>query len=189
MARVVQNCYGSSTVTRRIQIFTLGGRADRNHIIGTPVFHEGLVYIAVGEDPEHGEGVGHLWCIDPTKRGDTSPELAVSLDDPDTPLPHRRLQAVIKEEGEVSHAPTQTLRQSGTIQAMMPTGMANSHSKRPCIAPVALSQSKTASSSLLTLAGSSIAWMSEDRPSALDPRHAGSQLGLSTDRRWQGLHW
>ena len=82
--------------------YTLGGRADRNHIIGTPVFHEGLVYIAVGEDPEHGEGVGHLWCIDPTKRGDTSPELAVSLDDPDTPLPHRRLQAVIKEEGEVS---------------------------------------------------------------------------------------
>jgi outer membrane protein assembly factor BamB len=82
--------------------YTLGGRADRNHIIGTPVVHEGLVYIAVGEDPEHGEGVGHLWCIDPTKRGDTSPELAVSLKAPDTPLPHRRNQAVIKEQGEVA---------------------------------------------------------------------------------------
>jgi outer membrane protein assembly factor BamB len=82
--------------------YTLGGRADRNHIIGTPVVHDGLVYIAVGEDPEHGEGVGHLWCIDPTKRGDTSPELAVSLKAPDTPLPHRRNQAVIKEQGEVA---------------------------------------------------------------------------------------
>jgi len=84
--------------------YTLGGRADRNHIIGTPVVHKGLVYIAVGEDPEHGEGVGHLWCIDPTKRGDTSPELAVSLKDPTTPLPHRRNQAVIKEQGEVARA-------------------------------------------------------------------------------------
>jgi outer membrane protein assembly factor BamB len=82
--------------------YTLGGRADRNHIIGTPVVHEGLVYVAVGEDPEHGEGVGHLWCIDPTKRGDVSSELAVSLKDPSTPLPRRREQAVIKEQGEVA---------------------------------------------------------------------------------------
>ena len=82
--------------------YTLGGRADRNHVIGTPVIHEGLVYVAVGEDPEHGEGVGHLWCIDPTKRGDVSSELAVSLSDPNTPLPHRRNQAVIKEQGEVA---------------------------------------------------------------------------------------
>ncbi len=82
--------------------YVLGGRADRNHIIGTPVIHDSLVYIAVGEDPEHGEGVGHLWCIDPTKRGDTSPEVAVSLKDPSAPLPHRRNQAVIKEQGEVA---------------------------------------------------------------------------------------
>ncbi len=82
--------------------YTLGGRADRNHIIGTPVVHDGLVYIAVGEDPEHGEGVGHLWCIDPTKRGDVSSELALSLKDPGTPLPRRREQAVIKEQGEVA---------------------------------------------------------------------------------------
>ena len=82
--------------------YVLGGRADRNHIIGTPVVWEGMVYVAVGEDPEHGEGVGHLWCIDPTKRGDTSAEIAVSLDAPTTPLPHRRNQAVIKEQGEVA---------------------------------------------------------------------------------------
>ena len=82
--------------------YVLGGRADRNHIIGTPVIHDGLVYVAVGEDPEHGEGVGHLWCIDPTKRGDVSPELAVNVADPTKSLPHRRNQAVIKEQGEVA---------------------------------------------------------------------------------------
>ena len=29
-----------------------------------------VVYIANGQDPEHGEGIGHLYAIDPTKRGD-----------------------------------------------------------------------------------------------------------------------
>ena len=42
----------------------------RNEVISTPVIHEGIVYIANGQDPEHGEGVGHLYAIDPTKRGD-----------------------------------------------------------------------------------------------------------------------
>src|SRR5918998_1728754 len=42
----------------------------RNEIIATPVIYEGKVYLANGQDPEHGEGVGHMYCIDPTKRGD-----------------------------------------------------------------------------------------------------------------------
>ena len=28
------------------------------------------VYIANGQDPEHGEGIGHFYAIDATKRGD-----------------------------------------------------------------------------------------------------------------------
>ena len=42
----------------------------RNEVISTPIIHEGVVYIANGQDPEHGEGVGHLYAIDGTKRGD-----------------------------------------------------------------------------------------------------------------------
>jgi outer membrane protein assembly factor BamB len=42
----------------------------RNEVISTPVFYDNVVYIANGQDPEHGEGVGHLYAIDPTKRGD-----------------------------------------------------------------------------------------------------------------------
>ena len=42
----------------------------RNEVIATPVIYENVVYIANGQDPEHGEGVGHLYAIDGTKRGD-----------------------------------------------------------------------------------------------------------------------
>ncbi|HWP43961.1 MAG TPA: PQQ-binding-like beta-propeller repeat protein [Blastocatellia bacterium] len=42
----------------------------RNELIATAVVWDNKVYIANGQDPEHGEGVGHLYCIDATKRGD-----------------------------------------------------------------------------------------------------------------------
>lgn len=42
----------------------------RNEVIATPVIYENVVYIANGQDPEHGEGIGHLYAIDATKRGD-----------------------------------------------------------------------------------------------------------------------
>ena len=42
----------------------------RNEVISTPIIVDNIVYIANGQDPEHGEGDGHLYAIDPTKRGD-----------------------------------------------------------------------------------------------------------------------
>ncbi|MCY4534883.1 MAG: PQQ-binding-like beta-propeller repeat protein [Bryobacterales bacterium] len=48
------------------------GRGDRNNIIATPVMLDGKVYIAVGQDPEHGEGVGHLWAVDASGSGDVT---------------------------------------------------------------------------------------------------------------------
>ena len=80
----------------------LGGRGTRNNLIATPVIYDDLVYVTVGQDPEHAEGNGHLWCIDPTKRGDVSPTLAFKLDDPETPIPPRRLQSVDPKNGEVA---------------------------------------------------------------------------------------
>ncbi len=41
-----------------------------NEINSTPVYYKGKVYAAHGQDPEHGEGVGMLVCVDPTKKGD-----------------------------------------------------------------------------------------------------------------------
>ena len=42
----------------------------RNEVISTPVIVDNVVYIANGQDPEHGEGVGHMYAIDAGKRGD-----------------------------------------------------------------------------------------------------------------------
>lgn len=38
--------------------------------IATPVYYDGLVYIPIGQDPEHGEGLGMLSAVDPTMEGD-----------------------------------------------------------------------------------------------------------------------
>jgi outer membrane protein assembly factor BamB len=81
-------------------VYKLTG-ATRNHIIGTPVIHDNKVFIGVGEDPEHGEGVGHLWCVDPTKRGDVSPDLVFNSKDLSKPIEHKRNQAMVEKDGDL----------------------------------------------------------------------------------------
>lgn len=51
----------------------LGGRGTRNSIVATPVFFENSVILGGGQDPEHGDGIGHLYRIDATRQGDVSP--------------------------------------------------------------------------------------------------------------------
>jgi len=62
----------------------LGGRGTRNAIISTPVFFDNCVILAVGQDPEHGEGVGHLYRIDATRKGDISPQTATGRPNPNS---------------------------------------------------------------------------------------------------------
>jgi outer membrane protein assembly factor BamB len=57
----------------------------KNEIIATPVVVGTKMYIAVGQDPEHGEGSGYFWCIDITKKGDISKELVDETFKPDIP--------------------------------------------------------------------------------------------------------
>lgn len=42
----------------------------RNYGVSTPVFSGGHVFMSVGQDPDHPNGVGHTYCIDPARRGD-----------------------------------------------------------------------------------------------------------------------
>jgi outer membrane protein assembly factor BamB len=48
--------------------YELGPKATRNDFVCTPVVWKDKLYIGVGQDPEHLKGVGHLWCIDITKK-------------------------------------------------------------------------------------------------------------------------
>jgi outer membrane protein assembly factor BamB len=41
-----------------------------SEINATPVFWKNRIYVPVGQDPEHGEGIGIITCIDATKTGD-----------------------------------------------------------------------------------------------------------------------
>jgi outer membrane protein assembly factor BamB len=47
--------------------YELGPKATKNDFVCTPVVYDNKLYIGVGQDPEHGLGIGHLWCIDITK--------------------------------------------------------------------------------------------------------------------------
>ena len=47
-----------------------GNYIGPSQIIATPVFHEGRVYVAIGQDPAHGRGKGMFHCIDASKTGD-----------------------------------------------------------------------------------------------------------------------
>lgn len=79
-------------------IWKNAGQGDRNSLVASPVIHDGLVYIATGEDPESGEGQGDLWCIDPTRRGDVSAELVV--DSQGKPVAPGRLAALDAAAGQ-----------------------------------------------------------------------------------------
>lgn len=81
--------------------YILGGRGARNEIIAFPAIYDGLVYIVMGQDPEHGEGEGCLWCLDPAKHkdgSDVSESMAVDLNG--QVIPHKRLQAIEAQLGE-----------------------------------------------------------------------------------------
>ena len=81
-------------------VWKLGGAGTRNNLIAAPTIHNNLVYMTVGQNPEHGEGPGRVVCIDPTKRGDVSSELVFNKNSPNQPIPHKRLQACDKTAGD-----------------------------------------------------------------------------------------
>lgn len=70
----------------------------RNEIIATPVVIGNKVYIANGQDPEHGTGYAHLWCIRIDKEGDISAELPA---DPNAAKPKPGEELV----GDAANAP------------------------------------------------------------------------------------
>jgi outer membrane protein assembly factor BamB len=56
-------------------VYEYGGVGDRNYVVATPVLYDGRVYVPTGQQAEHSDGIGALYCVDPTKEGDVSREL------------------------------------------------------------------------------------------------------------------
>jgi outer membrane protein assembly factor BamB len=75
-----------------IKYATRGGPSE---VLGTPIVWDGKVYAVIGQDPEHGEGVGRLVCVDPSGSGDvTGQKLIWSYDDI-----HRSLSTMSIQDG------------------------------------------------------------------------------------------
>ena len=65
--------YDANPASYRVQDGKPVPYARRNgpsEIIATPVVHDGLVCVAIGQDPEHGTGKGSLSCMSPEGEGD-----------------------------------------------------------------------------------------------------------------------
>lgn len=77
-----------------------GKRILRNAPLSLPTIYAGLIYISVGDDPDHGEGDGDLWCLNPVNLGgDVSATLVFNRREPETPVgPQRR--GMSPEEGD-----------------------------------------------------------------------------------------
>jgi outer membrane protein assembly factor BamB len=65
--------------------FRTDSRGTRSYILA-PVVHDNRVYTAVGQQPDNGPGVGHLWCVDVTRTGDVSEELEKGKPNPNSGL-------------------------------------------------------------------------------------------------------
>jgi outer membrane protein assembly factor BamB len=57
--------------------YILGPRGTANEVIATPVIYDDKIYFGVGQDPEHGEGVGNFWVVDATMDGDVTEKAKV----------------------------------------------------------------------------------------------------------------
>ena len=68
----------------------VGGNGSRSDYLVAPVIYQDKIYIGMGQDPEHFEGVGHFWCIDPAgKTGDISSELVTAAKASQVSIPAR----------------------------------------------------------------------------------------------------
>ena len=79
--------------------YELGGTGTKNDFIGTPVVHDGKVFIGVGQDPEHFSGVGHFWCIDPSKATKPGQDISPKNDNFDPAAPENKDSGLVWHYG------------------------------------------------------------------------------------------
>jgi outer membrane protein assembly factor BamB len=80
--------------------YVMGGWGTKNEQSLGITVHGGRIYLTCGQDSEHGEGPGYIWCLDPTKRGDVSAELVVSEVKSKSAVTPRRLSSVKTAAGD-----------------------------------------------------------------------------------------
>jgi outer membrane protein assembly factor BamB len=69
--------------TKGSKFTPMSPKGARNYL-AAPAVQGDRVYTAVGQQPDNGPGVGHLWCVDLTKTGDVSAELEEGKPNPNS---------------------------------------------------------------------------------------------------------
>jgi outer membrane protein assembly factor BamB len=80
----------------------------RNELIATPAIVGNRMYIANGQDPEHGTGKAHMWSVRIDKEGDISPEIS------DAPKP-KIGEELVAPSGEVASRKGKPNPNSGVV--------------------------------------------------------------------------
>lgn len=67
-----------------------GGAGEQCFVIGVPVIVDGKCYVAIGQEPEDGQGKGGLWCIDITKKPTNKEKDLSAVDEKDPASPKNK---------------------------------------------------------------------------------------------------
>ncbi|MEM8669427.1 MAG: PQQ-binding-like beta-propeller repeat protein [Planctomycetota bacterium] len=78
----------------------LGSKNVRNSLPSAVTIANDRVYVAMGRWAHDGDGPGRIWCIDPTKRGDVSPDLVFNQASPNQPIDNKTPIACDKAAGD-----------------------------------------------------------------------------------------
>lgn len=76
-------------------VWKIGGKGTRNDFVAPVVIYDNKVYATVGQDPEHGQGVGHLWCINPAKASSGQIDLSPVNDNFDPRAPENARSGLV----------------------------------------------------------------------------------------------
>ncbi|MCR9200250.1 MAG: protein kinase [Planctomycetaceae bacterium] len=85
-------------------VWKLGGQGTRNNLLHGPTLFDNRLYIATGQDPEHGSGQGRVLCLEIDGAGDVSSHLVYNESNPKRVIAHRRTQACRKEDSDFTVA-------------------------------------------------------------------------------------
>ena len=171
-------------------VWKTDGSGDRNNLVATPVVYDGRVYIATGAEPDYGEGPGCLWCIDPTKRGDVSPELVVDKQGKpisDAVRPSRRIRAIDESAGETVR-PNPNSAAVWRYAGFDANGNGKLDFEETMHRSISMAVIKDGLLVIADLSGAGPLPGREDRQGPLDARPDVADLGLALRGRRQDLH-
>lgn len=89
-----------NTNAKKASPYKPGGSGEACFIVGVPVVIDGKAIVAVGQEPDDGQGEGHLWCVDIAKKpANAEKDLSPADDDFDPASPKNKDSGLVWHYG------------------------------------------------------------------------------------------